>query len=109
MEKDEQGAPDLKTDANTGGEGASKPTGLKGTRSLRKLRDRVERAANELIRLRSENQLLQERIEELEAMPATNDDAGGLVLDGNPEALKRKVEGFIQAIDDYLEEKEPLS
>ena len=90
------------------GEAAPSSTGLKGTRSLRKLRDRVERAANELIRLREENAALQERIEELESTPAKNGkDAGLLMLDTDPEALKRKVEGFIQSIDNYLEKKEP--
>ncbi|MFK7845853.1 MAG: hypothetical protein AB8G77_11160 [Rhodothermales bacterium] len=83
-------------------------TGLKGTRSLRKLRDRVERAANELIRLREENAALQDRIEELESTPASNGkDAGLLMLETDPEALKRKVEGFIQSIDNYLDKKEP--
>ena len=85
-----------------------KATGLKGTRSLRRLRDRVERAASELIRLREENATLQERITELEGDGAGKADggAGKLVLDTDPEALKRKVEGFIQSIDNYLDNKE---
>ena len=82
-------------------------SGLKGTRALRKLRDRVERAALELIRLREENASLQQRIEEMEATPVSRDNAGLLLLDTDPKALKRKVEGFIQSIDDYLEKKEP--
>ncbi len=85
-----------------------KTTGLKGTRSLRKLRDRVERAANELIRLREENTALQQRIDELESAPVSQGDSAGLLLlDSDPEALKRKVEGFIQSIDNYLDKKEP--
>ncbi len=85
-------------------------TGLKGTRALRKLRDHVERAANELIRLREENDALQERIATLESTPASRggDDAGLLLLDTDPETLKRKVEGFIQSIDNYLDNKDPL-
>ena len=87
---------------------APRAGGLKGTRSLRKLRDRVELAAHELIRLREENAALQLRIEELEAMPASvGGDAGMLLFDTDPETLKRKVEGFIQSIDNYLENKEP--
>ncbi len=86
---------------------AQRTPGLKGTRSLRKLRDRVELAASELIRLREENAALQERIEKLESMPAgEGGDAGLLLLDTDPETLKRKVEGFIQSIDNYLENKE---
>ncbi|MEM8486626.1 MAG: hypothetical protein AAF564_13825 [Bacteroidota bacterium] len=85
-------------------------TGLKGTRALRKLRDHVERAANELVRLREENDALQERIATLESTPASHggDEAGLLLLDTDPEALKRKVEGFIQSIDNYLDNKDPL-
>ncbi len=86
---------------------APRTLGLKGTRSLRKLRDRVELAASELIRLREENTALQERIEQLESMPAgKGGDPGLLLLDTDPETLKRKVEGFIQSIDNYLENKE---
>lgn len=88
-------------------EAAPKNVGLKGTRALRKLRDRVEHAANELMRLREENSALQQRIEELEAMPASEGGEGLLLLDTDPETLKRKVEGFIQSIDNYLENKEP--
>lgn len=85
-------------------------TGLKGTRALRKLRDHVERAANELVRLREENEALQQRIETLESTPASNggDEAGLLLLDTDPATLKRKVEGFIQSIDNYLDNKDPL-
>ena len=94
--------------AKATGETTPRTVGLKGTRSLRKLRDRVERAAHELIRLRDENSALQKRIEELEARPASSgDQAGVLLLDTDPETLKRKVEGFIQSIDDYLDQKEP--
>lgn len=106
-DKEEPTAPDEKP-AKAVGDVAPTTTGLKGTRSLRKLRDRVERAANELIRLREENAALQERIEALESTPASNGkDAGLLLLDTDPEALKRKVEGFIQSIDNYLDKKEP--
>lgn len=89
-------------------EPAAKPTSLKGGRSLRKLRDRVEQVAQELIRLREENTSLQQRISELEAMPAGNgEESGALMFDSDPETLKRKVEGFIQSIDNYLENNEP--
>jgi len=94
--------------AEKSAEGAApKAGGLKGTRALRKLRDRVELAAHELIRLREENTALQHRIEELEALPASEGgDAGMLLFDTDPETLKRKVEGFIQSIDNYLENKD---
>ena len=102
--KDEPAAPG---DEQKKPEPATKNVGLKGTRALRKLRDRVELAANELMRLREENTALQQRIEELESMPAGDGGEGLLFLDTDPETLKRKVEGFIQSIDNYLENKEP--
>lgn len=80
--------------------------GLKGTRSLRRLRDRIERAAHELQVLREENAALNERILELEAMPPDTGESGIRFLETDPDALKRKVEGFIEVIDQYLDEKE---
>ncbi|MEZ4702817.1 MAG: hypothetical protein R2834_20965 [Rhodothermales bacterium] len=100
-----------------GGEAASGGTegqpeaapGLKGLRSLRRLRDRVQAAAHELQALRQENAALQKRIAELErGMPEAAGDGGAgtaaLALEGDPELLRRKVEGFITAIDRFLEE-----
>jgi broad specificity phosphatase PhoE len=70
-------------------------------RSLDHLRDRVEAAAREIERLRSENAALAQRVLELQ-------DA----RDGKPSfsfgegedtgALKARVQGFIDAIDDLL-------
>ena len=112
MEADENKDPESTASednkANAAGGATPRTLGLKGTRALRKLRDRVERAALELIRLREENASLQDRIDALEATPVNREDSAGLLLlDTDPEALKRKVEGFIQSIDDYLEKKEP--
>lgn len=73
-------------------------------RSLRRLRDRVERAAHELRLLREENSSLQDRVAELEALsPESAPEGGALFIESDPESVKRKVEGFIQAIDRYLD------
>jgi hypothetical protein len=86
-------------DAQDGG------SGLKGLRSLRRLRDRIHAVAAELTALRQENAVLQERIAELERSTRPSGDGGApLALEGDPEALRRKVEGFILAIDRFLEE-----
>ena len=86
-------------------EGGNEAVSVLGSRSLRKLRDRVERAAHELRVLREENSLLQERVTELESVSAENIPEGNaFFLESDPESVKRKVEGFIHAIDRYLDD-----
>lgn len=76
---------------------------LKSTQSLERLRDRIETAAHELRRLREENQALAERIKELESHPNVSEQGAFLSLDHDPELLRRKISGFIEVIDRYLE------
>lgn len=76
---------------------------LAGIASLERLRDRVEVAAHEMKRLREENRALAERIKELEARPAVDPHGTFLSLDHDPDLLRRKITGFIEAIDHYLE------
>ena len=86
-------------------DGSTENTAVLSTRSLRKLRSRVERAAHELRVLREENTSLQERVAELEAISAEKIPEGNaFFLESDPESVKRKVEGFIQAIDRYLDD-----
>jgi hypothetical protein len=78
--------------------------------ALERLRDRIHTAANEILRLREENAALAERIARLEARPGSNVDGGTLLhLEEDPEALRRKVGGFIEAIDQYLEREQSPS
>lgn len=72
---------------------------LQGVKSLERLRSRVEEAARELNRLREENRRLAQRIEALEGRPAGRP----LGFEEDPEALARKIKGFIRTIDRYLE------
>ena len=76
---------------------------MKGLGSLERLRDRVEVAAHELKRLREENEALSRRVRELESNPSGEPKASLLTSDQDPELLKRKITGFIEAIDRYLE------
>ncbi|MGI9175915.1 MAG: hypothetical protein ACR2GR_11415 [Rhodothermales bacterium] len=80
----------------------ARPTAAKSLSSLEKLRDRVEVAARELERLREENRALAGRLAELEANPLAGQESTFIPLDEDPELLRRKVSGFISAIDQYL-------
>jgi len=81
---------------------AKRRVSLKSPQSLERLRDRVQAAVNELDRLRKENAALTERIEHLETRPTLDVDGTLLTFDENPDALREKVEGFINTIDEYL-------
>lgn len=69
-------------------------------RSLSTLRDRVEAAAREIERLRSENAALGKRLVEMQ------DTASGASFsfgdDQDADALKERVQGFIDTIDGLL-------
>lgn len=84
------------------GLGGSGLSALRGNQALERLRERVEVAARELERLRNDNILLARRIAELEARPDVDVDQAFLVFDEGEDVLRKKVEGFIQAIDAYL-------
>lgn len=82
------------------------PAALKGLASLERLRDRVEIAAHEITRLREENAALLQRVQAAEAADAAPAGRGVfLSLDNDPEMLRRKITGFIEAIDRYLEQE----
>ncbi len=70
---------------------------------MRRLRRRVEEAAETIERLRSEKERLQRRVEELEAEPRFPDDKAILSVDDDPEAVRGRIDQFIDAIDTYLE------
>jgi chromosome segregation ATPase len=66
----------------------------------------VNRAADEIERLRAENRRLQERVETLEQRPDVSQDEAFITLD-DPEALRRQIQDFIDTIDAYLDEPTP--
>lgn len=76
---------------------------------LERLRDRVERAVSEIERLREENVRLAERVRELaehDALRQQGESAVKIpVIDGDPEALRAKIQGFIGALDRVLIER----
>ncbi len=78
---------------------------LRGAESLRLLRDRVQKTAQELNRLHKENQKLAQRVAELERGPAIDPNTTILSFEENPDRLRERINGFIQAIDTYLARK----
>lgn len=82
----------------------------RGFRSLEKLRDRVELASIELARLRDENAELVKRIAFLqqESNPGA-DKAIELELEEDPQLLRKKIDAFITAIDEYLESEKHIA
>ena len=74
-------------------------------RSLSVLRDRVEAAAREIERLRSENAALGKRLVELQdGAPGPSFSFG----EGeDPAALRERVQGFIDTVDALLAQAEP--
>ncbi len=87
--------------------GGRRSVQLKSYKSLERLRDRVLLASRELARLRAENQELKRQVEELKVGGGTVVDGTPIVLTESPAALRTKVEGFIEAIDQYLHDDLP--
>lgn len=69
-------------------------------RALSRLRERVEAAVREIERLRADNAALAARVGELRE--AVGDDSPAPALPGDPETLRTRVQGFIDAIDEVL-------
>lgn len=75
---------------------------LKMPPSLDKLREQVAKAVEEIDRLRDENEALKAQVQELETRPAVELDGTVLTFSEDPAVLRRKIEGFVNAIDQYL-------
>ena len=88
------------------GAAAAREGGDRSLQALDRLRERVEAAAAEIERLRAENADLAARVRSLAALEAagTTPDALGLAFGEDPEALRAKVQHFIDAIDRLLAE-----
>jgi hypothetical protein len=84
--------------------GGRRAVQLKSYKSLERLRDRVMLTSRELARLRTENAELQRQVEELKSGVGVQVDGSTILLTETPAALRGKVEGFIEAIDQYLQD-----
>jgi predicted nuclease with TOPRIM domain len=78
--------------------------------ALDELREAVRRATSQIEHLRErahrledENQHLKERVAELEADPAAGRDDTALLVGDDPDALRERIDHFIEALDAELE------
>ncbi|MDX1430160.1 MAG: hypothetical protein R3282_07730 [Rhodothermales bacterium] len=76
---------------------------LRTVEPLERLRDRVEAAANEIVRLREQNREMASSISDLQNQLDTERERPALAFEDDADALRQKVRGFIKAIDTYLE------
>lgn len=74
--------------------------------SLDALRSRIDAAVHEIEQLRRQNARLRRRIDELEKRPEIDPKDTFVTFDESPSEMRTQIEGFIQAIDEYLGEEE---
>ncbi len=70
---------------------------------LERLRDRIRDVVRELDALREENSRLSQHVTTLQEQAEGAADPALLRLDESPAALRAKIEGFIEALDTYLD------
>ncbi len=78
-------------------------TRLRKVESLERLRERVQAAADEIIRLRAENARMSQSIGELQTAIKKVEAQPRLQHDGDAGDLRERVRSFIRAIDEYLD------
>lgn len=93
----EGGSPSTKSGRKRG------PTHLKGTRSLERLRDRIELAVKELHRLREENNALRRELEAVHKGSRDEGDGTNVVFTESPDELRKKLEDYIHLVDELIE------
>ncbi|PSQ97752.1 MAG: hypothetical protein BRD55_01000 [Bacteroidetes bacterium SW_9_63_38] len=70
---------------------------------VRRLHRKIQAAVSTIEALRTENERLRERVEELEAEPEFPDNETVFALDDDPEDVREQITQFINTIDTYLE------
>ncbi len=81
---------------------------LRGSASLKQLRDRVQAVVKELNDLREQNRKLAKKILALESPGSQNSKTTNLTFDEDKEQLLKKVNSFIETIDSHLNINEKM-
>ena len=91
------------------GTSSATPPGRGAPPALGELRETVRRAAGEISRLReethrlrAETERLRERVAQLEQDPGAGRDGTALLLNDDPDALRQRIDRFINALDAHL-------
>ena len=76
---------------------------MKGTRSLERLRNRIDLAVKELHRLREENTALRRELDAVQKGSLSDTDGTQVVFTESPDQLRKKLEDYIGLINDLIE------
>ncbi len=79
-------------------------TNMKGTRSLARLRDRVDLAVKELDRLRDENKKMRRDLDKVAHQPAMHVEGTPVIFSESGPELRSRIEECIRVIDAHMTE-----
>ena len=79
---------------------------MKGTRSLARLRDRVDLTVRELERLRNENKKLRRDLERAASQPSVEIEGTPVIFSESGPELRSQIKACIEAIDACIGQKE---
>ena len=79
---------------------------MKGTRSIARLRDRVNLAVKELSRLRTENKKLKKELERVGSQSRTQTEGASIVFPETAGELRERIESCIRAVDEHMQSHE---
>lgn len=77
---------------------------MDGTRSLERLRDRVDLAVKELRRLREENGALRKELAAARKTKTAPEDGSTIHFNESPGELRKQVQVLIDVLDDHIEQ-----
>ena len=77
---------------------------MEGTKSLERLRDRINLAVKELKRLREENGTLRKELKSLRKARSVPEEGSVIHFNESPSRLREEIQALIDALDDRIEQ-----
>ncbi|NNF05038.1 MAG: hypothetical protein HKN17_11300 [Rhodothermales bacterium] len=77
---------------------------MDGTKSLERLRDRIDLAVRELRRLREENGALRKEVKALQKARSIPEEGATIHFNESPARLREEIQSLIEALDDRIEQ-----